>query len=65
MSASPPLTRLPLLAPSRGTRWVPLSTAQTVGGELVEELVERGGRPHEVLSALAREVAAAPTVLVL
>jgi ATP/maltotriose-dependent transcriptional regulator MalT len=42
-----------------------VDVAQTVGGEL-EELVERGGRPHEVLSALARELAkASPTVLVL
>ena len=42
-----------------------VDVAQPVGGEL-EELVERGGRPHEVLSALAREVAtASPTVLVL
>jgi ATP/maltotriose-dependent transcriptional regulator MalT len=42
-----------------------IDVAQTVGGEL-EELVERGGRPHEVLSALAREIAnASPTVLVL
>jgi predicted ATPase len=39
--------------------------AQAVGGEL-EELVERGGRPHQVLSGLARELASAsPTVLVL
>lgn len=42
-----------------------IDVAQTVGGEL-EELVERGGRPHEVLSALARELArVSPTVLVL
>src|SRR5262249_28290968 len=39
--------------------------AQTVGGEL-DELVRRGGLPHEVLSALAEEVErASPTVLVL
>jgi DNA-binding CsgD family transcriptional regulator/tetratricopeptide (TPR) repeat protein len=38
--------------------------AQTVGGEL-DELVRRGGLPHEVLSALAEEVErASPTVLV-
>jgi ATP/maltotriose-dependent transcriptional regulator MalT len=42
-----------------------VDVAQTVGGEL-EELVQRGGRPHEVLSALARELAnVSPTVLVL
>src|SRR6185312_9118099 len=39
--------------------------AQAVGGGL-EQLVQRGGLPHEVLSALAREVdGASPTVLVL
>jgi DNA-binding CsgD family transcriptional regulator len=39
--------------------------ADATGGEL-EELVERGGRPHEVLSALTREVAGqSPTVIVL
>ena len=39
--------------------------AQTVGGEL-DELVRRGGLPHEVLSALTRDVeGASPTVLVL
>ncbi|MGZ4194876.1 MAG: ATP-binding protein [Solirubrobacteraceae bacterium] len=39
--------------------------AQAVGGEL-GELVRRGGLPHEVLSALARDVEHAfPTVLVL
>jgi DNA-binding CsgD family transcriptional regulator/tetratricopeptide (TPR) repeat protein len=42
-----------------------VDVAQLTGGEL-EELVERGGRPHEVLSALSSEVAkASPTVLVL
>jgi ATP/maltotriose-dependent transcriptional regulator MalT len=42
-----------------------IDVAETVGGELAE-LVERGGRPHEVLSALAREIAnASPAVLVL
>ena len=42
-----------------------VDVAQSVGGEL-EELVERGGRPHEVLSALARELAnVTPAVLVL
>ena len=39
--------------------------ARVTGGEL-EELVERGGRPHEVLSALVRAVARrSPTVVVL
>ncbi len=39
--------------------------ARVTGGEL-DELVERGARPHEVLSALAREVAErSPTILVL
>jgi DNA-binding CsgD family transcriptional regulator/tetratricopeptide (TPR) repeat protein len=39
--------------------------ARATGGEL-EELVDRGGRPHEVLSALTREVAGrAPTLIVL
>lgn len=39
--------------------------SQTVGGEL-EEFMRRGGVPHEVLSALAAEVAkASPTVIVL
>jgi DNA-binding CsgD family transcriptional regulator len=39
--------------------------AQTVGGEL-DELVRRGGLPHEVLSALSHDVeSASPTVLVL
>jgi predicted ATPase len=42
-----------------------IDVAQSTGGEL-EELVERGARPHEVLSALVREVAnASPTVLVI
>jgi ATP/maltotriose-dependent transcriptional regulator MalT len=42
-----------------------VDVAQTIGGEL-EALVERGGRPHEVLSALARQLTnASPTVLVL
>jgi ATP/maltotriose-dependent transcriptional regulator MalT len=42
-----------------------VDVAQALGGEL-EELVERGGRPHEVLSGLARELASvSPTVLVL
>jgi predicted ATPase len=42
-----------------------VDVAQITGGEL-EELVERGDRPHEVLSVLAREVAKeSPTVLVL
>jgi DNA-binding CsgD family transcriptional regulator/tetratricopeptide (TPR) repeat protein len=42
-----------------------VDVAQTIGGEL-EDLVERGGRPHEVLSALSRGLpTASPTVLVL
>jgi DNA-binding CsgD family transcriptional regulator/tetratricopeptide (TPR) repeat protein len=42
-----------------------VDVAQLVGGEL-EDLLERGGRPHEVLSALAREAfKVSPTVLVL
>ena len=42
-----------------------VDVARASGGEL-EELVERGARPHEVLSALAREVAErSPTILVL
>lgn len=42
-----------------------VDVAELCGGEL-GELVERGSRPHEVLSALAREVGrASPTVLVL
>jgi DNA-binding NarL/FixJ family response regulator len=42
-----------------------VDVAQAVGGEL-EDLVEVGGRPHEVLSALARVIGhASPTVLVL
>lgn len=42
-----------------------VDVAQLVGGEL-EDLLERGGRPHEVLSALAREASkVSPTVLVL
>jgi DNA-binding CsgD family transcriptional regulator/tetratricopeptide (TPR) repeat protein len=39
--------------------------AHATGGEL-EELVDRGGQPHEVLSVLTREVAArSPTIVVL
>jgi ATP/maltotriose-dependent transcriptional regulator MalT len=42
-----------------------VDVAQATGGEL-EDLVERGGRQHEVLSALSSEVAeVSPTVLVL
>jgi predicted ATPase len=42
-----------------------VDVAHSTGGEL-EELVERGGRPHEVLSALTRVVAGPPpTLLVL
>jgi predicted ATPase len=42
-----------------------IDIAQLVGGEL-EDLLDRGGRPHEVLSALAREASTgSPTVLVL
>jgi DNA-binding CsgD family transcriptional regulator len=42
-----------------------VDVAEGTGGEL-ERLVEHGGRPHEVLSALAQEVAhTPPTVLVL
>jgi DNA-binding CsgD family transcriptional regulator/tetratricopeptide (TPR) repeat protein len=42
-----------------------VDVSQLVGGEL-EDLLERGGRPHEVLSALAREASkGSPTVLVL
>lgn len=42
-----------------------VDVARVVGGEL-EGLVERAGRPHEVLSALVREAArVSPTVLVL
>jgi len=42
-----------------------VDVARATGGEL-EELVQRGARPHEVLSALAREVAEQPpTILVL
>jgi DNA-binding CsgD family transcriptional regulator/tetratricopeptide (TPR) repeat protein len=42
-----------------------VDVAELCGGEL-GELVERGSRPHEVLSALAGEVArASPTVLVI
>ncbi len=42
-----------------------VDVAHATGGELAE-LVERGGQPHEVLSALMREVAGrSPTVIVL
>ena len=42
-----------------------VDVAQLVGGQL-EDLLERGGRPHEVLSALAREASeVSPTVLVI
>jgi ATP/maltotriose-dependent transcriptional regulator MalT len=42
-----------------------LDVAQATGGEL-EELVERGARPHELAKAIMRELGArAPTILVL
>jgi DNA-binding CsgD family transcriptional regulator/tetratricopeptide (TPR) repeat protein len=42
-----------------------VDVSQLVGGEL-EDLLERGARPHQVLSALAREASkGSPTVLVL
>jgi DNA-binding CsgD family transcriptional regulator/tetratricopeptide (TPR) repeat protein len=53
----------PLFTPRTPGPFVDL--AQLVGGEL-EDLLERGGRPHEVLSALAREASpVSPTVLML
>jgi AAA ATPase domain len=53
----------PLFTPSALGPFV--DVARVTGGEL-EELVERGGRPHEVVSALVRVVAErSPTVLVL